>query len=109
MTRLLTREDGRLDPSHPVDQLQRQVRALRPWPGTHLETSMGRLGVHQAEVAAGRPGDLPGHLVAHDRGLALAGADGRLVLVEVQLPGGRRMSGEAALRGRPGLVGASAR
>jgi hypothetical protein len=47
--------------------------------------------------------------VAHDRGLALAGADGRLVLVEVQLPGGRRMSGEAALRGRPGLVGASAR
>ena len=38
-------------------------------------------------------------------GLALATADGRLVLDEVQPAGGRPMSGEAYLRGRPSILG----
>ena len=109
MTRLLRREDGRLDPTLPVQRLERQVRAFQPWPGTHVETEAGRLAVHRASVVERRAEDEPGTLVAHERALALAASDGRLVLEEVQLAGGRRMTSEALLRGRPGLVGTLAR
>ena len=37
LTRPFRREDGRLDPGRPALELDRQVRALRPWPGTFLD------------------------------------------------------------------------
>lgn len=104
LTRTLHREDGRLDPDQSATDLERRVRALQPWPGTFLEASTGRLAVHAAHVEGGAADDAPGALVAHGDGLALATADGRLVLDEVQPAGGRRMSGSALRRGRPGLA-----
>jgi methionyl-tRNA formyltransferase len=115
LTRPLRREDGRLDPSRPAALLERQVRAFQPWPGSFLETSAGRLVVWRASVVdagegtsegtAGRPGEL----VALGRGLALATADGLLVLEEVQPGGGRRVRGEEFVRGhRSVLAGALA-
>ncbi len=109
LTHMLRREDGRLDPAGTVAQLERRVRALQPWPGTYLDTAEGRLVVHSVTLAPTEPGDIPGHLVAHGPGLALVAADGRLVIVEAQLPGGRRMAAADLRRGRPRLVGTPAR
>ena len=106
-TRPLTREDGRLDPGLPAVDLERRVRAYRPWPGTFLDLSSGRLGVLRAAVAPGTAGDVPGTLVAAGRGLALATVAGRLVLLEVQPAGGRPMDAAECRRGRPGVVGAT--
>jgi methionyl-tRNA formyltransferase len=107
VTRPFRRADGRLDPAQPAAALERQVRALRPWPGTFLEVPGGRIAVLRAEVAPAKAGDEPGSLVPDaESGLALATARGRLRLVEVQPAGGRPMDGAALLRGRPGLVGA---
>jgi hypothetical protein len=63
--------------------------------------------VHRASVAPSLEGDVPGLLARHDRTLALATPDGRLILAEAQLPGGRPMAGEELLRGHGELVGAS--
>ena len=41
MTRPLRREDGRLDPRRPAVELERQVRAYQPWPGSFVETEAG--------------------------------------------------------------------
>lgn len=106
MTRPLARESGRLDPGRSAAELERQVRAMRPWPGTFLEVGGLRLRVHEVEVANGRSGDAAGALVADGDGLALSTADGRLVLRTVQPAGGRPMAGAAFRRGRPSLVGA---
>ena len=107
LTRPFRRDDGRLDPGRPAALLERQVRALRPWPGTFVEASTGRVGVLLAEVASGEPGDEQGRLVWDaGSGLALATAEGRLRLLEVQPAGGRRMDGATFVRGRPGLIGA---
>jgi methionyl-tRNA formyltransferase len=106
VTRPFRREDGRLDPSRPAATLERLVRALDPWPGTFLETPAGRLAVREASVAPSEPGDRPGTLVRHGDRLALATADGRLVLDEVQLAGRRAVGGEEFLRGQARLVGA---
>jgi methionyl-tRNA formyltransferase len=106
VTRPLTREDGRLDPGRTALELERQVRAYLPWPGSFAETPLlGRLIVHEAEVGPGLPGDRPGVIAEDDKGLALATTDGRLRLVRVQLPGGRPMDGAALRRGAPELVG----
>lgn len=105
LSRPLRREDGRLDPGRPAVELERQVRALRPWPGAFLETAAGRLGIHAATVAPAVPGEEPGRLVAAGDGLALATADGRLELILVQPAGGRVMTGAEYRRGRPWIVG----
>ncbi len=105
LTRPLRREDGRLDPSRSAADLERQVRAYQPWPGSFVETADGRLIVHAAQVATGAPSDQPGRIEADGDGLALTTADGRLRLIEAQLAGRRRMDGPSLRRGAPALVG----
>jgi methionyl-tRNA formyltransferase len=104
VTRPLRRANGLLHPRSPAIELERQVRAYQLWPGSYLETPQGRLIVWRAEVAPAVPGEDRGRLVEAGGGLALTTAHGRLVLREVQLAGGRRMTSAEMLRGRPGLV-----
>jgi methionyl-tRNA formyltransferase len=105
LTRPLRRADGRLDPRLPAIQLERQVRAYLPWPGTFAETDGDRLVVLRAVIGDADPDDEPGRFVPDPAGLGLATVDGRLVLLEVQPAGGQPMSGEEYLRGRPGILG----
>jgi methionyl-tRNA formyltransferase len=112
MTKPLRRADGRLDPLRAAVELERQVRAFQPWPGSFLEAAGGRLIVQAAAVGDEGVGDEPGSIVADGdgdgdgEGLALSTSAGRLRLLEVQPAGGRRMTGAALRRGRPELVGA---
>ena len=108
LTRPLRREDGRLDPRRPASDLDRAVRAHRPWPGSFVDTALGRLIVHEAEAIPG-PADEesgePGQLVADGDGLALTTANGRLRLLTAQLAGRRATDAASLRRGTPGLVG----
>lgn len=105
LTRPLRREDGRLDPALPAGDLERRVRAFVPWPGTFVDLPTGRLAIQRAAVAAARPGDQPGTLVADDGGLALTAAGGRLRLLAVRPAGGRSMSAADLRNGHPDWVG----
>ncbi len=107
LTRPLRRTAGRLDPRSPAERLERAIRAYLPWPGTYLDIAGLRLVVLSGHVVPSRPGDEPGQIVAEPPGIALATVDGRLVLDTVQPAGGRPMSGEALLRGRPGIIGSA--
>ena len=98
LTRLLRREDGRLDPAKPATELECQVRAYQPWPGSFLDVGDDRLVVWKARVV----GAMPQH------GLGLATSNGILELVEVQPAGGRRMTAAEYARGRPGLFSSEA-
>ena len=104
LTRPLRREDGRLDPTRSAAELERQVRAYQPWPGSFLETTEGRLIVRAAQVVPGRTPEEPGRLAADGDGLALTTADGRLRLLDVQLAGRRRMDAASLRRGFPTLA-----
>jgi methionyl-tRNA formyltransferase len=99
LTRPLRREDGRLDPARPAADLERQIRAYQPWPGSWIELNAGRITVWRASVAGdgGEPGT-----IERD---GLATTAGRLILEEVQPAGGKRMTWDAYLRGRPDVVG----
>jgi methionyl-tRNA formyltransferase len=105
LTRTVRREDGRLDPTRGAAQLEREVRANDPWPGSFLETPLGRVIVRRASVAPAVAGDEPGTIVAEGGRPALATADGRLVLDDLQLEGRRALAGPEFLRGRPQFLG----
>ena len=103
-TRPFRREDGRLDPTRPAPELERRVRAYLPWPGSFVDTVVGRVVVLAASVAAARRGDETGRLVEHEDRLALATADGRLVIEEGQREGRRPVTGSEFLRGQRQLI-----
>jgi methionyl-tRNA formyltransferase len=107
LTRGLRREHGRLDPRKPTAQLERQIRAYQPWPGSFVEIADDRFIVHRAQPVAGpRPElEIGAVTLTSDDRLALVVSDGLLVLDEVQPAGGRRMSGADLARGRAGIVG----
>ncbi len=107
VTHPLRREDGRLDTSQAAVQLERQVRAYQPWPGSFIDTADGRLSVWRAAAGAAEAKRGAGKLVDIDGGLGLTTVDGLLELLEVQLAGGRRMRSADLMRGRPGLIGSS--
>jgi methionyl-tRNA formyltransferase len=73
----LTKADGRIDWSKPAVEIDRQVRACNPWPGAFTDRDGELLKVWKVTVV-----------------------NDTVQLLEVQPPGGKRMSYEAYLRGR---------
>ncbi|WP_448190133.1 methionyl-tRNA formyltransferase [Azospirillum sp. sgz301742] len=106
----LTREDGRLDWSKDAAFVERQVRALTPWPGCWFDvptpqSGAERIKVLKAEVAPTGPHAAPGTMV--DDRLTIACNGGAVRLTLVQRPGKAPVDGAAFLRGfalPPGTV-----
>ena len=92
----LTRDDGRLDWRHDAAALDRQIRALNPWPGTFTTLDGAPLKVL---AALPEPGAAPPGLAA-DGALRIGTGDGLLRLTRVQAPGRSAMDAAAFLRGR---------
>ena len=101
ITRTLHREDGALDPHRTVTELDRQVRAYQPWPGTWFETPAGRVMVWSARGDRRLPIAEPG-TVTRDGVIV---SDGVLILDEVQLAGGKRLEWASVLRGHRSVEG----
>jgi methionyl-tRNA formyltransferase len=96
-------EERRLDPSRPVEELERKVRALTPHVGAYLELEDGeRLAVREAEAwrPFGKgPADSPGTVAVEGGELHLVAGNGILQLEVVQPPGKKPMSAADFLRG----------
>jgi methionyl-tRNA formyltransferase len=91
--------DRRLDPQRPALELERVLRALTPHIGAFvLLDEDTRLGVREARVV---PGDSEPGIRLDGPVPVLNTIDGSLELLVVQPAGGRPMSGEDYLRGRP--------
>jgi methionyl-tRNA formyltransferase len=100
LTRMLRREDGRLDPAKTAAELERQVRAYQPWPGSFLDHDGARLKVWAASVLGQEIAVEPGTVILTEGTLGLGTADGVLRLDEVQPAGKRRMTGADYRRGK---------
>jgi methionyl-tRNA formyltransferase len=101
LTRPLRREDGRLDVRRPAIELERQVRAYQPWPGTWLETTAGKLGVLATEIETLDLGGEPGRFLGDGGSISITTGRGRLRLTRIRPEGGREMDPAAFLNGRP--------
>jgi methionyl-tRNA formyltransferase len=104
----LNKEEARLDWSRPAVELERQIRALYPWPVCHSTLNQDAVKVLTAQVAqgTGAPGEI---LSASKEGLIVACGQGALCLTRLQLPGGKPLAFADLYNSRrevfsPGLV-----
>lgn len=104
-TRLLTREDGAIDWACPADYIARQVRAYHPWPGSFTRWNGKQLKIHRASALGGAESLIPGAVVEHPQGIAVATGCGALLLLRVQIEGRQATSIADFARGYRNFVG----
>jgi methionyl-tRNA formyltransferase len=106
--RKIEREDGRLDWRQTAVSLERQVRALDPWPGGYFESPGRRDGGERIRVLAaialpGEAGSAPGTVL--DDNLSVACGEGVFRPLRLQRPGRAPLDVAAFLRGFPIAAG----
>jgi methionyl-tRNA formyltransferase len=115
LTRILTKDDGRLDWSRAATQLERAVRAYHPWPGAYTIWNSQTLKILKAHVLEASvqapPGHQPGKCFLagespRDRLLCCGCGEGSLALDVIQLAGKRALPSADGVRGHPFLASA---
>ena len=99
----LTKDDGRLRFSRSAVELERQVRAMQPWPGAFALRSKQPFKVLRAHAVSGKAP--PGSVILDSGTVAVGTSAGLLRLQRIQAPGKRAMAAEDYVRGSPDLVG----
>ena len=91
LTRTLTKADGWIDWARPATEVERQIRAMWPWPRAWTTVQGSPMQVHEAKVVAVENGEYEpgGVVVAHRRLVVACGEDG--LEIETVEPAGRRM------------------
>ena len=95
----LTREDGRLHWDRPADALDRQVRAMTPWPGTFTVLAGQTIKIGAVAMDSRTATAAPGTIV-DDRLLVACGNGTTLRITRLQRPGRGMMEADAFLRGQ---------
>lgn len=91
----LDKSEAVLDWQRPAIELDRQIRGLNAWPVAQTSFNGETLRVWFSEVTGIPCADLPpGTLTTRHQAVDVATGDGLLRLLEVQLPGGKRVSGK---------------
>jgi methionyl-tRNA formyltransferase len=93
----LTKVEAELDWTQSAEQLARKVKGLNPWPVAQTLFEDKILRVWQAEAIASDFTADPGTVSCTHKTLDVATGNGLLRLLEVQLPGGKRLPIQAFL------------
>ena len=96
---ILKKEDGRIDWTGPAQTIHDRVRGLQPWPGAYTGFRGQTLRIWKSRVTGGAA-STPGKLAAGRKPVVACGAATALELIEVQLEGRKRISGEAFANGQ---------
>ncbi len=91
-----------IDFTKPASQVHNQIRGLSSWPAATTTYKGKRLKVYESRLVSGEghPGE-----ILDPKTFTVACGEGAVRLVSVQYEGGKRMSADAFLRGRPAEAG----
>jgi methionyl-tRNA formyltransferase len=98
------RDDCNLDFSKTIAELHNQVRGLSPYPGAFFEIKQPDGAIMAVKVFKSKP-ETAGTVLTHElltdekTFIKVSAADGFLYLLELQLPGKKRMTAQELLRG----------
>ena len=97
----LHKDEALLDFSKSADALQREIRAFNPWPVSYLSLPQGNIKIWQAHSVKANGGQPAGTVLTADKqGIAIACAEGVLVITQLQPPGKKAMAAADFLNGR---------
>ena len=102
---MLNKGMGEADFSRTAAEVKGQINGLNPWPCVSIPFGEGRLKLMRAGLEEGW--GKPGQVLAADpkHGLVIACGEGAVRILELQAPGGKKMSAEDYLRGHGIPVG----
>lgn len=108
-TKLIKRENGRIDWNQEAEYIERMVRAFSPWPGAFTETKQGRLKILEAEVlplTSNGPFGPPGKTyMAPNNKIAIQTGKGFLIINKLQFAGKKPVTVEDFLLGNLDFIG----
>ncbi len=94
----LNKLDGKIDWKKPAVEIERQVRALNPWPVAYTECGQHHMRIWQAEALLQKNTESPGKIVTlSPQGIDVATGDGLLRLTKIQEAGSKPLEVSAFL------------
>ncbi|MDP1538909.1 MAG: methionyl-tRNA formyltransferase [bacterium] len=111
-TKILTKEDGKIDWQKSAEELERKIRAFYPWPGSHtIWQDKGKL--IKIKILKTRTFKSPDKvkypvgkvLVVPQNEIGVRCGKDFLIIEKLQMEGGKEMASEDFLRGHPDLIG----
>ncbi|OGE83881.1 MAG: methionyl-tRNA formyltransferase [Candidatus Doudnabacteria bacterium RIFCSPLOWO2_01_FULL_44_21] len=100
---LLSKNDSKINWSRPSIEIDRQIRAFNPEPGTWTTLANKHLKILAAEIIADHKIELPGKLYVANGELAVKCLDSGLLLKKVKPEGKNEMTGKDFLNGLKNL------
>ncbi|MBE2224332.1 MAG: methionyl-tRNA formyltransferase [Anaerolineae bacterium] len=104
---MIDKENGRLDWTKSAAELDRQIRAMTPWPGAFTTWQGSPLKIISAIPSDRATSAPPGFVLYHaeERQTIVATGSGSLILETIQLAGKKAMSAADFVRGRTEFAG----
>jgi methionyl-tRNA formyltransferase len=97
----LAKAEATIDWSQPAAQIERQIRAFNPWPGSQTELQGEALKIWSAAAMEGADRGAPGQVIQADKStLVVQCGEGHLQLLELQKAGKKRMPVDAFMASR---------
>ncbi len=103
---LIKKDDGRINWARPVEAIERQVRAMTPWPGAWTTWNGKQLRVLRARISPPIARQTPGTVIQLGKTIGIVCGAGTLEVIDAQLEGKKPMPAGDLVRGQRGLVGA---
>ena len=105
--KLLSREDGKIDWTRPVREIERRIRGLNPWPGTFALAKNGKIvKILEADEKIPEIGPIkPGEIALSSERLLIGCGDGAIAIKRLQLEGGKPLDAQVFARGHRDMIG----
>jgi len=110
-TETLTKEKGKINWQKPAIEIERQIRAFTPWPGSYSYLEKGgkeiQIKIIKAKILEKKEAEYePGQtLIVSKKDLGIQTGKDILIVESIQIQGGKEMSSQDFLRGHVDFIG----
>ena len=105
-TKIITKEDGRIDWKKTAEEIDAQIRAFHVWPVAWTALDGKRLKIYAASIFPSPTSEREKGEVTDGSGtIKVQAGNGVLSIKELQLEGGKRLTAQEFINGQPGLIG----
>ncbi|MDP2639026.1 MAG: methionyl-tRNA formyltransferase [Candidatus Azambacteria bacterium] len=108
-TKIITKEDGKIDWSKSAEEIKRMIRAFYPWPSAwtrvNLKSQISNLKIMEADISDSKGSHKIGEVFLLNSNLAIKCGKSALIIKQLQLEGGKIITAKEFLNGHKDFIG----